>query len=397
MDIQIIATDPLFFWLANEGRLYNDLGEFTAELASRLRLSSIPVYQMKISLYSKASFIESWDAFWSLEKKSKDFVVDKRKVRVNFHWNRIVKIVMESQKPYWFKAEETSENDYKLHNSFTDDVTDCIIVPLIFSDGSVQVATFVTRIPQGFDSDDFILLRNLSGSISAALEPMFVRHSCSQILATYLGENLTKRVQAGGIRQGSMYDNEAVFVFIAMDSSEALSELFPPNVFLRCMNRHLEIISKTIMAEGGDILKFLNNGTLISFSIEQNNIEAVCQAALKAIQKAISLSDASGLPHFAATLHMGTATFGNIGSSDRMDFMLIGPIVNLMNRLDGIAKGVGERIVCSQSVAENLTAMEPRNLGRVPIRGFDSPIQVFALPREMPSAGRFLRRGRRQG
>ena len=37
-------------------------------------------------------------------------------------------------------------------------------------------------------------------------------------------------------------------------------------------------------------------------------------------------------------LHFGEVTYGNIGSSDRVDFTVIGPAVNLVSRIEAIAK-----------------------------------------------------------
>ena len=37
-------------------------------------------------------------------------------------------------------------------------------------------------------------------------------------------------------------------------------------------------------------------------------------------------------------LHYGAVTYGNIGSADRVDFTVIGPAVNLVSRIEAIAK-----------------------------------------------------------
>jgi class 3 adenylate cyclase len=37
-------------------------------------------------------------------------------------------------------------------------------------------------------------------------------------------------------------------------------------------------------------------------------------------------------------LHVGTVTYGNIGATDRLDFTVIGPAVNLVSRIEGWRK-----------------------------------------------------------
>jgi adenylate cyclase len=46
-------------------------------------------------------------------------------------------------------------------------------------------------------------------------------------------------------------------------------------------------------------------------------------------------------------LHVGDAMYGNVGAHDRLDFTVIGPAVNLCARLESLAGGLGEKIICS--------------------------------------------------
>jgi adenylate cyclase len=39
-------------------------------------------------------------------------------------------------------------------------------------------------------------------------------------------------------------------------------------------------------------------------------------------------------------LHYGTVIYGNIGAADRLDFTVIGPSVNLVSRIEAVAKSL---------------------------------------------------------
>ncbi|MFZ0840377.1 MAG: adenylate/guanylate cyclase domain-containing protein, partial [Xanthobacteraceae bacterium] len=78
-------------------------------------------------------------------------------------------------------------------------------------------------------------------------------------------------------------------------------------------------------------------------------------------------------------LHLGEILWGNIGSSDRLDFTAIGPAVNLVNRLEGLCKPLGRPVLISGAVAgETKTALVP--LGEHMLRGIAAPCAVFTLP-----------------
>ena len=50
-------------------------------------------------------------------------------------------------------------------------------------------------------------------------------------------------------------------------------------------------------------------------------------------------------------LHVGTAIYGNIGAADRLDFTVIGPAVNLVSRIEAVAKALNQPIVVSDDFA----------------------------------------------
>ena len=50
-------------------------------------------------------------------------------------------------------------------------------------------------------------------------------------------------------------------------------------------------------------------------------------------------------------LHIGTAIYGNIGAADRLDFTVIGPAVNLVSRIEAVAKTLNLPIVASVPIS----------------------------------------------
>ena len=71
--------------------------------------------------------------------------------------------------------------------------------------------------------------------------------------------------------------------------------------------------------------------------------------------------------------------YGNIGSLDRLDFTVVGPAVNMVSRLEGIAKASGETVVCSATFASALPGTFTRTIGRFELKGLVGEHDVFAL------------------
>jgi len=141
-----------------------------------------------------------------------------------------------------------------------------------------------------------------------------------------------------------------------------------------------------VRGEGGDVLKFLGDGVLAIFPVETaGSRAAACGAALRAVGHARSRlagATADGSPlAFIATLHVGQVVYGNIGSPDRLDFTVLGPAVNLVSRLEGLAKELDRPLLCSTAFARELEA-PLTSVGRFSLKGVAEPQEVFA-----PGAG----------
>jgi adenylate cyclase len=129
-------------------------------------------------------------------------------------------------------------------------------------------------------------------------------------------------------------------------------------------------------------LKFLGDGILAIFPIEKAGGRApACGAALRAVAQArehlagAQVGDGSPLA-FVATLHVGEVAYGNIGSPERLDFTVLGPAVNLVSRLEGLAKQLDQPLLCSAAFAGALD-VPITSLGSFPLKGVAERQEVF--------------------
>ena len=68
-------------------------------------------------------------------------------------------------------------------------------------------------------------------------------------------------------------------------------------------------------------------------------------------------------------LHLGTAEYGNIGSSTRLDFTVIGRDVNLASRIEGMCGKLGRRLLASSQFADRLPQIPWIDLGAHELKG----------------------------
>ena len=74
----------------------------------------------------------------------------------------------------------------------------------------------------------------------------------------------------------------------------------------------------------------------------------------------------------------GVAVAGNMGSSDRLNYTVLGEAVNLAARLTKEAKG-GEILVSGRTLERAGPGIVAPCLGRRSLKGFSSAIEVFSV------------------
>ena len=153
------------------------------------------------------------------------------------------------------------------------------------------------------------------------------------------------------------------------------------------LNALFDAQAKAIVAHGGEILKFMGDGLLSIFPIDSaDQAPAAARNALAAATEAVDavsgLTRDPSLPseppfEIVVALHIGTTIYGNIGAADRLDFTVIGPAVNLVSRIEAVAKALKLPIVVSDDFARAYGG-PLRPLGRHQLRGLATPHDLFA-------------------
>jgi adenylate cyclase len=264
-------------------------------------------------------------------------------------------------------------------------VTDYLASPLLFTDGSIHVATCTTREPGGFTDEQIAVLEAIMTPLARVAEVRALRRMASMLLDTYVGHDAGERILAGHIRRGDIEEIHAAIWLSDMRGFTALADNLPPRVMIDLLNRYFDCQVPVILEHGAEVLKFMGDGLLAIFAIAGNEGE-VCRRALAAARQAqanIAALASSAMPglRFGLALHVGDVLYGNIGSGNRLDFTCIGPAVNCAARIEKLTGQLGHAILASGEFARYCTD-EFIALGKFGLAGFSTPQSVFGLDEE---------------
>jgi adenylate cyclase len=264
--------------------------------------------------------------------------------------------------------------------------TDYAAFPLLFTDGSIHVATFATRRPGGFTAAQFSAVESVIHPLARVAEIRALRRTAGNLIDTYVGHQTGERILAGKIRRGYVEAIRAAVWLSDMRGFTALSERSPPQAVIERLNVYFGCQVPAILEHGGEVLKFMGDGLLAIFPIDSGqDAGSVCRRALdcaRSFRARIAAlprqSDADAI-RFAVALHVGDVMYGNIGGGNRLDFTCIGPAVNLAARLEKVAAKLGQSVVGSAEFADHCP-QQFRPLGEHAVAGFAAPQLVFGLP-----------------
>lgn len=374
-------------WLIGPARTKAKPEEVVGGLAERLVDAGLPMLRVRIGQSVANPLISAWGVIWSRDGGPEGYTIPRGMLATGSYKGSPFEQVIITRKSYHKSLENlVADQDHPVLFELAEGgSTDYLAIPIEYGDGSLQVSAFTTDRPGGFSAAEVKLIEDLSPAIGAALEPAAMRHSMASLLEVYLGNGPAERIGNGAFRRGETTEIDAAVLITDLRGSTAMSERLAPDALLETLGSYFEIVVDTVRAQGGDVLKFVGDGVLAVFPAHETGRQEACERAAHAIAQAFAHPAAAAM-RFVAALHVGPVVYGNIGSPDRLDFTVVGPTVNYLSRLEGVAKALDRRAVCSRDVATAISG-EATSLGPQVLKGFAEPQEVFELRLPEPAAG----------
>ena len=172
----------------------------------------------------------------------------------------------------------------------------------------------------------------------AQVEDVFSRYVSSNVAKQIL-ENLNE-VELGGKHV------TASVLFADIVGFTSISEKLPPEQITEILNEYFTFISSIAEIYNGHIDKFIGDCAMVVFGVpkqsKDHSFDAVaCAVMIRETVEVFNhrrLSENKIAIHFKFGVNTGAMIAGNLGSSDRMEYTVIGDPVNIASRLANIAK-----------------------------------------------------------
>ena len=210
------------------------------------------------------------------------------------------------------------------------------------------------------------------------VKELFGRYVSPQVVKEILGLADNGQLRLGGETR------EVTILFADMRNFTKISEQMSPEAIVSMLNTHLSIIIDKVLQNGGMVNKFAGDNIMGVWNAPESQPEharLAVKAAWEALQIMNSLpqSDPS-LPkvQFGIGINSGKALAGNVGSSGRAEYTVIGDSVNLASRICSGTPG-GEVWIGPETYRQAKDYLEVEELEPQTFKGKTEQVAVYRV------------------
>ncbi|MBI4808463.1 MAG: adenylate/guanylate cyclase domain-containing protein [Nitrosomonadales bacterium] len=178
---------------------------------------------------------------------------------------------------------------------------------------------------------------------------------------------------------------EMTILFSDVRGFTTISEKLEPKELSLLMNEFLTPLSRVIYGHRGTIDKYMGDCIMAFWGAPLHDGRHAYHAVLSGLEMQRTLSSLQphfsekGWPpiHIGVGINTGRVSVGNMGSEVRVAYTVMGDVVNLASRLEGITKEYGAGVLVGEGTKEEAHEFVYRELDLVRVKGKDKPVAIF--------------------
>ncbi len=235
---------------------------------------------------------------------------------------------------------------------------------------------------------------NIKGYALRAVVAKQNEKKIKQIFQKYVPAAVIEQFEAAPEKMLVGDDRIVSVLFSDIRDFTTISERMRPNEIVESLNQYFTVMVDTIMSRHGIVDKYIGDAIMAIFGAPERREDDAYQSVLAGLEMLESLGDFNkwqiqkGRPEFriGVGINYGNVTVGNIGTEKKMDYTVIGDMVNLASRLEGLTKKYKEPLIVSESLKRKIDGKLPvRLLDKVMVKGRSQGVPIYSVRRKLAS------------
>jgi len=227
-------------------------------------------------------------------------------------------------------------------------------------------------------------IAELGASIDTMAAGLAEREKVRDLLGKVVSRDVAEELMSRRIELGGEEKRVSV-LFVDVLGFTELSERHPPARVLDILNTYLSEMTRVIEDNRGIVDKYTGDAVMAVFGApvsREDDIDNAVSTVLYIGQAVRELHRRVDLPalEIGIGLHTGTAVAGNIGSTSRMNYTVIGDSVNLASRLESLCRFYQVGNIVSGVTRERAgNELLWSRLDRVRVKGRTDAVDIYEL------------------
>jgi adenylate cyclase len=235
----------------------------------------------------------------------------------------------------------------------------------------------------------------LGASFDAMVAGLRERDKMKNVLNKFHGSSVTDDLLKGDLQLGGVNKNVTVFFSDIRDFTK-FSEGHTPEEVVGMLNEYFEIMVGIVTRNHGVVDKFVGDAMMAVWGAPKSTGEDEIHAARACLQMREALATLNELRmsrgqveiKIGMGLNCGPAISGTIGSSERMEYTVIGDTVNTASRVESSTKAFGTDLLISGEVLEKIKEKFVSDYaGAAEVKGKAEPLKMYKVKGYINEAG----------
>jgi adenylate cyclase len=383
-------ADQITQWLVSPDRGNESPEDYFAGLCGQLQKAGLPLFFASTSIRTMNPEVAVKNLRWNKKTGMESFLRTHQGVRgMGFEKSPIAAAEREGSPVRCQLEGPRDEIRFPICQELKDDgATDYVLHYFDWRRGH-GFMSFATDKAGGFSDEDLALLEAVAPAISVRNQVLSLDWCLVSLLQTYLGRNASDRVIGGNFQRGTGERIRAVIWMSDLRGFTRRVDNEPLDDVIEALDQYFSCLALPVMENGGEVLKFIGDAVLGIFPLDKGWPRGACSMALGAAETAFESMDRLNKERmsknlspmdFGLVLHVGEVMYGNIGTTGRLDFTVIGPAVNETSRIESLCKELGHPLLLTSEFAQLAERDDLVGLGQHALRGVSHKVSLYTLP-----------------
>jgi adenylate cyclase len=225
-----------------------------------------------------------------------------------------------------------------------------------------------------------------------------LKKNMSNLFGQYVPPELVKKMAEDPLKYSMVgKDAELTVLFSDIRGFTGIAEKLTASQLTAYINEYFDLMSTFIHEENGTLDKYIGDAIMAFWGAPIESDRHAHQAILAALKMSEAVDrlaqsfEQRGMPPFniGIGLNTGLMTVGDMGSSYRRSYTVMGDSVNLASRLEGLTKYYGLRILVGEATMRQATDFAYQEIDRVKVKGKELVVTIYTpigLMKDLDSA-----------